>query len=484
MSPAMRTTNLGIGGGVRGSRTPQLVMIEPRPSLTLVLLRNLARILGILFVWCIRHPRTVAVLVALGLVLRVAGVLGLVAVQVAAGVGLVVWSRRWPTSYRRVVVSGWRRFWLYRRRWQPAMVTCGLALRLDGREYLPGIRRVLSTRCEDRVLVELLSGQAPEDFEARTSQLAHTFEALRCRVVVERPGRIRLEFTHTDPLGETVAALAPQPVPDMAALPIGRLADGTPWRLRLIGMHVLIAGATGAGKGSVLYSLIRALCPAIRDGWVQLWAIDPKGGMELSPGAGLFARFAYGDPVGMVELLEDAVAFMRQRAERLRLAGQRVHVPTVDDPLVVVVVDELAALTAYIGDRELKKRAEAVLQLLLSQGRAPGVLVVAALQDPGKDVLPFRDLFPARVALRLLEDTQVDMVLGRSARLHGAECDKIPASQPGVGYVALEGVREPVRVRAAYVSDADLAQMVTDYAPTPTPEPARVLSLVEKAGSR
>ena len=112
------------------------------------------------------------------------------------------------------------------------------------------------------------------------------------------------------------------------------------------------------------------------------------------------------------------------------------------------------------------------------------MLVVAALQDPGKDVLPFRDLFPARVALRLLEDTQVDMVLGRSARLHGAECDKIPASQPGVGYVALEGVREPVRVRAAYVSDADLAQMVTDYAPMPTPEPAPVLSLVEKVGSR
>ena len=48
-----------------------------------------------------------------------------------------------------------------------------------------------------------------------------------------------------------------------------------------------------------------------------------------------------------------------------------------------LLVDEMAALTAYCGDRELKKRAESALQLLLSQGRAPGVLVVAAVQDPG-----------------------------------------------------------------------------------------------------
>ena len=55
--------------------------------------------------------------------------------------------------------------------------------------------------------------------------------------------------------------------------------------------------------------------------------------------------------------------------------------------------------------------------------------------------------------------------MGRSARHHGAECDLIPPSLPGVGYVIEEGVREPVRVRASYVTDADLAQMVHDYTP-------------------
>jgi len=72
--------------------------------------------------------------------------------------------------------------------------------------------------------------------------------------------------------------------------------------------------------------------------------------------------------------------------------------------------------------------------------------------------------------LRLLEDVQVDMVLGRSARQQGAECDRIPASLPGVGYVILEGHREPVRVRAGFVSDDDLVATVRDFAPRPTPD--------------
>jgi DNA segregation ATPase FtsK/SpoIIIE, S-DNA-T family len=103
------------------------------------------------------------------------------------------------------------------------------------------------------------------------------------------------------------------------------------------------------------------------------------------------------------------------------------------------------------------------LSLLLSQGRGVGVLVVGALQDPRKDILPFRDLFPTRIALRLTEASHVDMVLGDGARDRGAVCDQIPDSQPGVGYVALDGVREPVRVRAGYVTDEDIAAMAAAY---------------------
>lgn len=471
----------GIAGGMRGAKASELVVIQPRPTLITVVLTNLARLLGMLVGWVLRHPVGAALAVAAWLVFSLLGGRGAALGLILVVAGLLAWRRWHRDSYRRLVVSRWRSFWTYRRLWQPAMHTCGLSVSTSSREYLPRLRRVVAGEHSDAVMVDLLSGQAPEQFEAMTSQLAHTFEALRCRVVVDRPGRIVLEFTHGDPLSETVAMFDPDPDPDLERLPIGRREDGRPWTHRIIGSHLLVAGATGSGKGSVVWSLVWAMGPAIRGRWVEVWAIDPKGGMELTPGAGLFTRFAYADAGSMVELLEEAVSVMRERAERLRRAGLRSHTPSASDPLVVVIVDEMAALTAYCGDRDLKKRAESALQLLLSQGRAPGVVVVAAVQDPGKDVVGFRDLFPSRVALRLLEDVQVDMVLGRAARQRGAECDQIPASRPGVGYVVMEGIREPVRVRTSYVSDEDLAQMVSDYAPQSGGQSAHGLHLVDPA---
>lgn len=479
-----RVTSVHTGlGGMRGRQAPELMMSQPRPTLTTLLVVNTARLLARLVGWVCHHVTISMAMAVLTAVVWAVDLAGLVGALILAVAGLAGWRHWAPASFRRLVVSRWRAGMVYGRSWQPAMVTCGLATRVGDRDYLPQMRRVVAEPCQDRLLVVLPSGQAPEDFEARTSQLAHTFEATRCRVVTEQPGRIWLEFVHTDPLREVVNALEPAGVPDLRALPIGRCSTGEPWTLSLLGTHLLIAGATGAGKGSVLWSVTRAMGPAVRDGSVQLWAVDPKGGMELTPGAGLFTRFAHADPAEMIALLEDAVAFMRQRAERLRQGGQRLHEPSPADPLVVVLVDELAALTAYVGDRELKKRADAALQLLLSQGRATGVLVVAALQDPGKDVLPYRDLFPTRVALRLLEDVQVDMVLGRSARQRGAECDRIAPSLPGVGYVVAEGIREPVRVRAAHITDADLADMVSRWSPTAvTTGPTRGLQPVKEQG--
>ena len=88
--------------------------------------------------------------------------------------------------------------------------------------------------------------------------------------------------------------------------------------------------------------------------------------------------------------------------------------------------------------------------------------MVGALQDPRKDVISLRNLFSTRIALRLDESDQVDMVLGDGARDRGALADQIsplPCTGAGVGYVRLEASPDPVRVRAAYVSDADIMAM-------------------------
>ena len=88
----------------------------------------------------------------------------------------------------------------------------------------------------------------------------------------------------------------------------------------------------------------------------------------------------------------------------------------------MVFVDEVAFLTAYQPDRKLRDRIMAALATLTTQGRAVGYCVVAALQDPRKDVLTIRNLFPDRIAMRLDEPEQVDMVLGDGARDRGATC--------------------------------------------------------------
>ena len=67
----------------------------------------------------------------------------------------------------------------------------------------------------------------------------------------------------------------------------------------------------------------------------------------------------------------------------------------------MVVIDEIAALTAYVTDRKLRTEIEQLLGLLLSQGRAVGISVVAAVQDPAKDTLPVRQLFTVRIGLRI-----------------------------------------------------------------------------------
>ena len=80
--------------------------------------------------------------------------------------------------------------------------------------------------------------------------------------------------------------------------------------------------------------------------------------------------------------------------------------------------------------------------------------------------LNIRNLFPDKIALRLDEPSQVDMVLGNGARDRGAFCDEIstdPATGAGVAYVRLEAAPDPVRVRSAFVSDDDIHAMTTVF---------------------
>ncbi|GIH62215.1 FtsK/SpoIIIE domain-containing protein [Microbispora siamensis] len=462
------------GGEVRNlvSTTPDTaVVFKPAVVQTpaiLTVLVFLGRLVAGLVRTLLVHPIAVAVLALPGVIWVRYGWPAAVAALTVPGSLLFGWVLADRASFARWIgwrlLAFWRRFWIYRRHWQPVMIVSGLGRHLQGRDYLPRLLRVECDGWADRVTVRMLSGQAVKDWADRTDHLAHGFGSPSCRVAVAKAGRLVLTFPRRDPLAEPLPAV---PVPEVATVgpvEVGRCEDGTPYRLKVHGTHVLIAGATGAGKGSWLWSTIRGLLPAMRAGLVQVWALDPKR-MELSFGRTLFgARYA-ADPKECADLLDEAVSVMQERADRF--AGlQRSHTPTVDDPFVLVLVDEVAFLTAYQSDKGLRQRITAALATLTTQGRAVGVGVMAALQDPRKEVMNIRNLFPDKIALRLDESEQVDMVLGDGARDRGALADHIspiPELGAGVGYVRLETSPDPIRVRAAYVSDADIRQMVAEY---------------------
>jgi DNA segregation ATPase FtsK/SpoIIIE, S-DNA-T family len=476
--------------GEKVGRGPiQLRAASVRVPLSAVILGWLGRTLGRALMWVLSQPVLWVALTVYGIGYWLAVTVGpwpFVFAALLLGGVLRTWRDFHRPSYRRWLAwpirSAFRRAVVYRRFWQPAMVTTNLAVRVTGREYLPKLVKVASTGFVDRVTVRMLPGQVAEDYAEVTERLAQTFGAVDCRVRTDPKHRDRLVlwFLVHDPLTEPVAPFDTDDPADLTALPVAKCEDGLTYRLRLLGTHILWVAATGAGKSSAIWAMIHALAPAVRSGLVQLWVCDPKGGMELAPGQRLFTRFCHGAASNdtqraahehaYAQMLEDAVDLLRERQGRLR-GITRLHEPCTAEPVIVVVLDELAALTAYLTDRDAKRRIAAALSLLLSQGRAVGVLVVAALQDPRKEVLPARDLFPTRIALRVTEPEQVDMVLGDGTRKRGARCDQIPEALPGVGYVSLDGTAEPVRVRFAHISDNDIAVLAQQY-PAPAHDPA------------
>ncbi len=279
-------------------------------------------------------------------------------------------------------------------------------------------------------------------------------------VLYRRECTTRIIGPQPDPLRYVV----PPPVPgdlDLLHVPVGEDEYGAEVTLPLLGNHILVAGVTGAGKGSALWSLLLGAAPGVADGTVSLWGADPKGGMELGIGRPLFDVFTT-TPEDAADMLEEAVALMERRATSLASLGVRVHHPTEFEPLVVVALDEIASLTAD-AEAGIRRRVEKSIRLLVRMGRAVGFSVIACTQDPRKEVLGFRGLFPTRVCLRVVEPDEVDMVLGRGAREAGAEAHRIPRRHRGIGYLLDADTGRVTRLRFPYYTDAKIRALAAKY---------------------
>ncbi|GLV09691.1 hypothetical cell division FtsK/SpoIIIE protein [Mycobacterium intracellulare subsp. chimaera] len=431
-------------------------------------------------VWrfALRWPDTTAVLTVFAAAAMLAGLRW--ACLLTGLCAALVWGWRlgWPESYQRLLgkpVADYRRAYLvYRRRWRVICEHHGLTIAQRGKPdadpLVPELSGVGIGAAVDTLVVRLLVGQSLKTWQAQADGLAAAFGAHSVSIA---PGRVDagrgrdivLRVRHDDALAQPIPLARPHPdtpVVRLAQVPVGVTEHGSPWVLPVAGNHILVGGATGAGKGSVLWSLIAGLAPGIKAGLIAVRCLDPKGGMEFAAGQALFDRFAY-DPDTILAVLRDTTATMLDRAQRLR-GSTRCHRPTRAEPHIVLLVDELATLTAY-AERKQRAEVEQLLGLWLAQGRAVGVSVVAAVQDPSKDVVALRQLFPVRVGLRMTEATQTAMILSTAAHQQGARCEDIPDNTPGVGYVLTEGNTAIQRVRAFHVTDTDIAWLAAHFTP-------------------
>ncbi len=349
---------------------------------------------------------------------------------------VLLWWRTHPPSFDRFAApwlrSGWRRWTDYRgHHWRDALDDVGLTKhrRRTGELLSPRVIRARAvTPSIDVLTVRLVRGQDLKTWTDRSDALAEALMAHRVAISKRRPSVLTVVVERELPFAEVIPAPdipATADLVDLRRLDVGDNEYGGPFHLDLLGKHLLVAGASGAGKGSLLWGPLRAMGPAIRDGLIRVHGIDLKGGAELERGRPLFTSYAI-TPTDALDLVADFRDRMRARLEWMRThGGQRACPITVETPFELLVIDELAMLTAY-GDRSDVREALRLLAEIMTQGRAPRFSVAGYIQEPSKDILDVRDLFTTRVCLGVTTASHVDMVLGDGARDRGALADEIP----------------------------------------------------------
>ena len=266
------------------------------------------------------------------------------------------------------------------------------------------------------------------------------------------------------------------PAKSLTSIPLAITANGDVWDYPM--HHGLILGMTGSGKGSPLQGLVRQLAPAVIDGRVRMFGIDPKNS-ELKSFAEscLFEQLVLGqtegDVVEAMALIEHVYDLMMKRGREVKVNLEEANLGrsldyTTETPLIPLFIDEFLSLLIALQEKGKEgKRCITLLTTILAQGRSLGVIVIAATQEADKELLGrMRNNFANVIVLKQPSPYFNDLFLGEGAAAAGFDSTKIaPANKAngyataGIAYVK-EETGAPVRVRFAFSSDRDIAYLV------------------------
>ena len=248
--------------------------------------------------------------------------------------------------------------------------------------------------------------------------------------------------------------------PSNLTLPLGRDVAGNAIVEALDEMpHLLIAGATGAGKSVCMNSFLTALLFQNAPDQLKLILIDPKR-VELMPYNDIphLLTPVITDSEKALQALRWAVAEMGRRLHRFSEAGSRnideFNEAQTDEsemiPRIVIVIDELADLMM----RQFKRDTETMIVRIAQMARAVGMHLVIATQRPSVDVITglIKANIPTRVAFRVVSSVDSRTIL-----------DSIGAEDLlGKGDMLLSDAEtpRPIRIQGIYISPKEIARVI------------------------